>query len=302
LKHPIRTVAMAAICCVLSAPLATGEIIYLFNKSNSANQLVRIDSAAPGTILGTVGLTGYPGVDNVLLGIDFRPADGLLYGRSTDGGLNGTIVQINTTTGAMTAIGGPTVSGTGTRFGFDFNPMADRIRLVSDAELNLRFNPTNGAVLVDNNLAYAAGDLNFGVNPDVSHAAYTNSVPGALSTLLYGIDVNTDTLVTVNPPNNGTLNTVGALGFDVPGFGGFDISGATGTAYAAFQVNNISGLYTISLATGGATFVGAIGDGSLAFEGLAVQPAAQTAVPEPSSFAMLGLGTLLLAALRNRRS
>ena len=287
---------------MLGAPLATGEIIFLYNKSNLSTQLVRIDSATPGTILGSVGLTGFPGSDNFLFGIDFRPADGLLYGRSGDGGVNGTTVQINTTTGAMTAIGGPTANGGGSFYGFDFNPVADRIRFVSNADTNRRFNPNDGAVLVDVDLAYAAADANFGANPGVTQVAYTNNVPGALSTTLYGIDFTTDTLVTIIPPNNGTLITVGSLGVNVPNFGGFDISGATGTAYAVFLVNNISGLYTINLATGGATFLGAIGDGSLAYEGLSVQPTAQTGVPEPSSFALIGLGTLMLAALRNRRS
>jgi hypothetical protein len=303
LTHLFRTFAITILACVLGAPLATGEIIFLYNRQNSVNQLVRIDSATPGTILGTVGLTGFPGSDNFLFGIDFRPADGLLYGRSSDGGLNGTTLQINTTTGAMTAIGTPNANGGGNSYGFDFNPVVDRIRFVSSSEINRRFNPNDGTLVnVDGSLAYALADPNFGVNPGVTHVAYSNNVPGASSTVLYGIDFSTDALVTINPPNNGILNTVGSLGVNAPNFGGFDISGATGTAYAVFRVNNISGLYTINLATGGATFGGAIGDGSLVFDGLSVQPAAQAEVPEPSSFALLGLGTLMLVTMRNRRS
>ena len=44
----------------------------------------------------------------------------------------------------------------GTAFGVDFNPMADRLRVVSDAEQNLRANADTGATTTDATLNRAA--------------------------------------------------------------------------------------------------------------------------------------------------
>src|SRR6185295_12438641 len=49
----------------------------------------------------------------------------------------------------------------------DFHPIPDRIRFFSDTENNVRIDPTTGLVAnVDTNLAYKAGDPNFGKNPN----------------------------------------------------------------------------------------------------------------------------------------
>ena len=84
--------------------------------------------------------------------------------------------------------------------------MADRIRITSDSEQNLRVNPDTGMVAaVDGMLAYAAGDINFGQNPNVVGSAYTNSRPTATTTTLYDIDSALDIVVIQNPPNEGVL-------------------------------------------------------------------------------------------------
>ncbi len=66
--------------------------------------------------------------------------------------------------------------------------------------------------------------------------------------------------MTQNPPNNGTLNTVGPLGINVVAANGFDVSGLTGIAYAALQLAGYPewSLYTIDLTTGAATAIGPI--------------------------------------------
>ena len=127
-------------------------------------------------------------------------------------------------------------------------------------------------------------------------SAYTNNLNGALTTVLYDIDSRAGILATQNPPNNGTLNTVGGLGVTTSGLVGFDISGADGTAFASLTVGGIPRLYTINLATGAATNIGVIGGGTLAISDISVVP-----IPEPSSLALgaLGLGGLL--AWRRRR-
>jgi hypothetical protein len=229
------------------------------------NQLISFDAATPGTVSAPIALTGLAGGEAVI-GIDFRPATGVLYGLVTSGG-NIRIVTINTTTGATTAVGG-TFALSGSVAGFDFNPVADRIRVVTNNDANLRIHPDTGAVTVDTN-------LNPG-NPNVHAVAYSNNVAGAATTTLYGIDVSTDMLVIQNPPNNGTLTNVGLLGVDEAASNpGFDIS-SCGVAYADLRVFNgnafVTSLYTINLATGAATLVGAIGSG-LNLRGIAVAAA-----------------------------
>ncbi len=111
----------------------------------------------------------------------------------------------------------------------------------------------------DGVLAYAAGEVNAAVAPAVGAVSYTNSVGNAATTTLYGIDGGLDVLATQNPPNAGTLNTIGSIGVDLGTNGGFDISGATGRAYAAFAVgaNTFTTVYSVRLSTGAATPIGA---------------------------------------------
>lgn len=133
------------------------------------------------------------------------------------------------------------------------------MRVVSDADQNLRLNPNIGVLAgTDTMLAYAVGDANVGANPNSVGLAYTNNVAGATTTTLYGIDSNLDILVIQNPPNNGTLNTVGPLGADSSGAVGFDIA-RNGTALAMLTVGGVAQLYRINLFTGAASLIGPIG-------------------------------------------
>jgi hypothetical protein len=203
--------------------------------------------------------------DEKILGLDVRPLTGELYAL----GSSARLYTIDWVTGGATAIGaGPFTNAlSGTSFGFDFNPTVDRIRIVSDSGLNLRVNPTNGLLAaIDGNLAYATNDSGAGLSPSVIAAAYINNDNNpATGTTLYDIDSERDVLVVQNPPNSGTLVTVGALGVDTVSVAGFDVASSDGTAYAALvpagQAGNSqrAGLYTINLATGTATFLGKIG-------------------------------------------
>jgi hypothetical protein len=103
----------------------------------------------------------------------------------------------------------------------------------------------------------------------VTAAAYANNVAGTTTTTLYDIDTATDTLYIQNPPNNGTLVSVGALGVDASDVNGFDIASSDATAYAALTVGGTARLYTINLTTGAATQVGAFPAGTL-ISGIAV--------------------------------
>src|SRR2546423_4451400 len=234
-----------------SAVLARAETIVALT---TGNRLLFFDSAMPGTITKsfTVSTVG----SEALVAIDFRPATGDLYAMA----VSGRLYVLNLTTNAASI---PPVAPTplvGTSFGFDFNPTVDRIRVTSDGDQNIRLNPNDGSLTAtDTNLAYAASDVHVAGNPNIVGSAYTNNFVGATTTILYDIDSTFDTLVYQDPPNSGQLHTVGNLGVNTNDMVGFDISQATGTAYASLTQGSAA-LYTINLASGAATLVGTIAD------------------------------------------
>jgi hypothetical protein len=194
-----------------------------------------------------------------LVGIDFRPATGRLYGVGT----SNRIYVIDATTGSAVAINTvpftPALSGS--EFGVDFNPQVDRLRVVSNTGQNLRINPDTGAVAsVDKSLAFATTDRNAGRTPSVVGAAYTNNFAGTTSTVLNDIDSGLDVLATQSPPNDGTLNTVGRLGADFQDVTGFDIS--TRKSREVAFASSGSRLFNVDLQSGKARHRGTIGKGA----------------------------------------
>jgi hypothetical protein len=203
----------------------------------TTNQLVTFNADAPNTIVSQQAIMGLQSGET-LLGIDVRPANGGLYAL----GSTSRVYTLDPATAMATAVGAPfTPALSGTSFGFDFNPTVDRIRVVSNTGQNLRLNPDTGAVgtnpdtgapTIDGRLAYAAEDANAGRQPSAVGAGYTNSVAGATSTQLFVIDAQQGVLALQNPPNEGVLNTVGALGVTPTTLTGFDIA-PSGMAYVA---------------------------------------------------------------------
>jgi hypothetical protein len=226
----------------------------------SGNSLVRFDTANPGTILGRANVRGLQ-AGETLLGIDFRPANNALYGV----GSTGRLYTVDPASGQAQQVGNAPlpVPVQGTAFGVDVNPVPDRLRVVSTQGQNLRINMDTLDTLTDGGLAYAAGDRNAGQRPTVVGAAYTNNMAGATATMLYVVDSGRDVLALQNPPNDGVLNTVGALGVDASEMVGFDVAPGTGAAFAALTTPGAgaSSLYSVDLATGAARRVGAIGGG-----------------------------------------
>jgi len=241
----------------------------------NTNQLVKFNSARPGTILSTVSITGLAGGEN-LLGIDFRPATGQLFGL----GSTSRLYKINLQSGAATAVGtAGAFTLMGTDFGFDFNPVPDRIRVISNTGQNLRLNPNDGSLTATDT------PLNPGT-PQVTASAYINNFAGTTTTTLYNIDSGNDSLFIQNPPNNGTQVLVGALGIDLGSVNGFDV-GTNGAALAVVQLtgDTASKLFSINLQTGAASFVGPIGAAVL-LRGMAIAPgsAASTTVDFDGDF------------------
>jgi outer membrane protein assembly factor BamB len=230
-------------------PVIQGRAIFGLTCSNS---LVQFGSGNPGTLARNVTITGMT-AGALMVGIDFRPADGRLYGVGTDS----RVYTIDTTTGAATAVGGafsPSVNGE--HFGLAFSGAQDRLRLSSvEGNQNLGLDPLTGAVAsAEPDLAFAASDPNAGGNPAISALAYREA---GGSSSLYAVDATANALVAVDPATGG-LTTVGGFGFNVYLCSGLDID-ADGTGYASLSTDNGSELYTIDLATGGATLLGNIG-------------------------------------------
>jgi uncharacterized protein with beta-barrel porin domain len=260
------------------------------------NTLVTVDSAAPGTAAASVAISGI-GAGQTLNGIDYRPASPrLLYGVSNVG----QIYAINGRTGQATAVGAPiaaaaTPAGIGTAV--DFNPTVDRLRFVTTTGTDLRLNQTNGTLAAtDGRPAYAGIDPNAAQVPTIAGGAYTNNVAGATTTTLYDIDTRNGTaaarLVTQGnanvSPNTGILFTVGSTGVTTTNAVGFDI-GQDGVAYASLTnpTTGVTSLYTVNLATGAATLVGAV-NGNTTYSGLAVQLASFQSMGATANQAAVG--------------
>src|SRR5215813_12962084 len=242
----------------------------------SNNQLLQFTAAAPGTIINTLSVKGLQSGDT-LVGIDFRPATGRLYAMGVSGA-TGHLYTINLLTGVASPVGTgfsmPQSAGAaaGKDYGFDFNPTVDRIRVIADSRDNFRLNPDTGAV--------AGADFALTEGAVVVGAAYDRNFAGSKVTTLYGIDANTDQLVTIGgidgapSPNGGVVRPVGPLGVNTTNEIGFDIANdAAGSAYASLTVDGRAGFYTINLMTGAATLIGTIGNGGVAIMDISVAPA-----------------------------
>lgn len=208
------------------------------------NHLMRYNAQDVRTVADEWTITGTQSNEKIL-GIDYRPATGQLYGV----GSSNRIYTLNTQTGAATAIGLiPFTPGLdATEVGFDFNPTVDRIRLVTANGQNLRLHPETGVVAV------VDGSLNGVAGAKVTAAAYTNNTKDATTTDLFVIDVANNKLLKQTPPNDGVLVEVGDLGMNITAAGGFDISADGRYIMASLEVDGRYSLYSINLETGRAT-------------------------------------------------
>jgi Domain of unknown function (DUF4394) len=154
----------------------------------------------------------------------------------------------------------------GTNFGVDFNPAADRLRIISDAGQNLAHNVNAGGVTASNGaLTYTAPPAAPVVATGITGAAYTNNDVNqpATATTLFDIDTVMDQVVIQSPPGNGILVATGKLGFDAGAQVGFDIYSrlvngvaVSNRAFASLVVNGAAAFYRINLLTGKGTFLG----------------------------------------------
>ena len=218
--------------------------------------------------------------------IAYRPVTGDLLGIG-----DGMIYTINPATGELTDLGASfgedATIGEGAMVAFDFNNAIDAVRAVSSTGDNLVYFPEGfgdnddraNTVVRMTDLAWAEGDANADVTPNVFANAYTNAIAGmtAESTFQYALDANANALISV-ANNDGTLASIGYVTVDgetvdLSAMGGFDIVSAeegSDAAYAILQMDgaDTAGLYSIDLESGAATLLSDLGMGG--FSGFAV--------------------------------
>jgi hypothetical protein len=228
-------------------------------------RLVRFDADRPGRTRGIGKVKGLTG-DQSLVGVDYRVQDGKLYGVGNAGG----IYTLSTGDAAATKVGQLTVALSGNSFGVDFNPAANRLRVVSDTGQNLRHNlddatattpPLAGATVMDGTLTVPPATT---PAMGVAGAAYTNNdLDPNTATTLFDLDTAADQLVVQSPANAGALAPTGKLLVDAGPVAGFDIYSRTslGATQANLGLATVSvlgrtSLHQVNLLTGRATRIG----------------------------------------------
>jgi hypothetical protein len=235
----------------------------------SDQRLICFRTNKPGSARDIAAVSGLV-QDTRLVGIDYRPATGDLYGLGDQSGIY--IVDPATASASLVAranAAGVTVALQGTSFGVDFNPAADRLRVTGDAGQNLRINVADGSTTTDTSLTNGAAAAT-----GVTGAMYTNNdADPNTGTTLFDVDSVLDQVSIQSPPNNGTLVATGKLGVDTTPDVGADIyskvqNGTTvsNSAFAALSSAaspTSSSFYSVDLLTGRATKTGDFKAGNL---------------------------------------
>jgi hypothetical protein len=214
--------------------------------------------------VGSIGKVAGLSDDKSLVGIDYRIQDGKLYGVGNKGG----IYTLSIGNAKATKVSQLSVALAGNSFGVDFNPAANRLRVISDTGQNLRHNiddpmgmPAAGTTAVDGTLTYPPATA---PATGVTAAAYTNNdLDPSTATTLFDLDTTLDQISVQSPANAGSLAPTGKTGVDAGSSAGFDIYSPLGdgkatsaTALATLQVGERSRLYKVDLLTGSAKAVG----------------------------------------------
>lgn len=258
MKSSTSFIALAALgsALALAAPAYAANVVALTGDRD----LVWVDTDA----MAATGMTTVEGGEGRLLGIDVRPADGMLYGVFEDG----TVATIDLETGAASPVSTlSTMLPAGVAATVDFNPAADRLRVMGNDGTSLRVNVDTGEATEDGSHAYGEGDT----TPDVIAGAYTNSHAGTETTQLFNIDGAAGWLVLQDPPNDGVLNPVGELGIEVERVG-FDILSDGQGGNEAWLMSGGT-LYAVDLETGAASEVGALEGAVSNVRDIAILPA-----------------------------
>ncbi|MFB7545978.1 DUF4394 domain-containing protein [Streptomyces zaomyceticus] len=223
----------------------------------SDQRLVGFDVRDPADTWSLRKINGLQG-DSKLVGIDFRVQNGKLYGVGDKGG----VYTLNSDAKAV-KVSQLTVALQGRHFGVDFNPAANRLRVISDTGQNLRHNIDDPAApkttTVDGTLTNPTMPPSTALG--VTGAAYTNNdLDATTATTLFDIDTTNDRVSLQSPANAGTLAPTGNLGVNAGPSAGFDIyyqaSDGSNRGFAALSTGGKQRFYKVNVLNGKATLVG----------------------------------------------
>ncbi|WUI35688.1 DUF4394 domain-containing protein [Streptomyces zaomyceticus] len=223
----------------------------------SDQRLVGFDVRDPADTWSLRKINGLQG-DSKLVGIDFRVQNGKLYGVGDKGG----VYTLNSDAKAV-KVSQLTVALQGRHFGVDFNPAANRLRVISDTGQNLRHNIDDPAApkttTVDGTLTNPTMPPSTALG--VTGAAYTNNdLDATTATTLFDIDTTNDRVSLQSPANVGTLAPTGNLGVNAGPSAGFDIyyqaSDSSNRGFAALSTGGKQRFYKVNILNGKATLVG----------------------------------------------
>jgi hypothetical protein len=210
--------ALLLTCLLLTAAPSFAQNLYglgtivgfnILNRPVNSQGIVTISPVTGAAI--NLNQTPLSGIEptQLLVGIDFRPADNQLYALGYNAATTAANTQLYTVdlnANSVTKVGAAIRLELGTttdRIGFDFDPVADRIRVTSTNRANYLLNPTDGSlVATDGNLTYADGSL---AAPQVSAVAYSNSYAGSTATTLYALDYRNSLLSMQSLSGTGSL-------------------------------------------------------------------------------------------------
>ncbi len=232
--------------------------------------LIRFELGSPNVDL-DVEMTGLVS-PQIIIGIDFRKSDGLLYALESSGQL----YTINTATGAATPVGESNGNLPINNAGLSFNDVTGRIRYVIDNDTNFRINADNGEIM-DGDAFTAGVQTDTDIHPAGSVSAIAYTPPIDNQTTLYGIDYDDNLLVRIGgvggspSPSAGLRTDIGPLGIDITGGASLDFA-SDGTAVLTYSPSaGVNNVYTVNITTGAATLVGNV-DSARRIASMAVRP------------------------------
>jgi len=235
--NTLLTAAVTTATLSLAAGTASAATLLALGADG---QLFKIDSASQ-KITATMSVSS----PSPLRGIDVRPANGMLYALGGDNQL----YTLDLSTGAASKVASlnKQLPGSGQAV-IDFNPVADKMRMLAADGTNFRVNVDTGEVTVDGSVAYAADGAYAGKSAQVVAGAYTNSYTGTQATSLYNVDLASSSLMLQNPPNDGVQQVVGMVADGLKN-AAMDIASDGKGGNTAYLLTGTT-LHTVDLASG----------------------------------------------------
>jgi hypothetical protein len=272
-------------------PAPKGQSIYAVDL---ANQLLLFGTESPGTLSRKLPITGLPVLKRIV-GIDFRPSNGKLYGVGNDS----RVYTLDPVTGVATPVGNgpfdPKIDFFEVHFGMGFDPVADRIRLmVAESGANYSINPDDGTAVLEASVSYAKGDPNEGVKPSISGLGYVPlgaapTVRGVglaslrsppLEGVLMALDADLGDLVESIDPKTGEFATIGSLLMVFARCAEMKVGlNADGTVnlFAVVLSGAQNLLLKLDVLTGKASSLGVVADNDSPIQGIALGPSTGSA-------------------------